>query len=376
MKAATQYFERQGVSCPSKESARELLGDLPTLMLPITEGMARAEADAKAVATAKIAKLKDAGVDVSAVPQSELDTGTGPVLNAELQWVRHIAHCRANGRETRAASLQTLLTRIEDWRDTTAERLRMAPAKVLPSHLAKIVAYSMPTTTEGLVGAGVRIAGVDTLAALITSSIADLPGLRNPGSGDCSGGGGRAMRLGVVTPASAWRYAVYKPKTRKGHPPEPPPWEVSWDRFHNRGESVEAIAMTQVSGRAINPSTVTGHLLEAIAQGRPVDFERLYSNSRSVPNESEWERISDAAAAINIDPQGDPANYSAKEVLKGILGEVVVDKDRELKTEAERNIEMSWYSKMKVWVALKRAGQEPQWMGDSNGSDTKKRRMY
>ena len=84
--------------------------------------------------------------------ETTLDAGAGPALNAELQWVRHLAHCRNNGREHRADALQTLLGRIEGWRDATAEKLGMAPGAVLPSHLTKAVAYAMPSTAEASCG--------------------------------------------------------------------------------------------------------------------------------------------------------------------------------------------------------------------------------
>ena len=40
----------------------------------------------------------------------------------------------------------------------------------------------------------------------------------------------------------------------------------SWERF-SKGEPVDAIAMTQESGKAIQSSTVVGHLLLALQAG-------------------------------------------------------------------------------------------------------------
>ena len=132
--------------------------------LPATEAELASELEARRVADAKVEELRAAGVDVAAVPQAELDAGVGPAINAELQWVRHLRRRRERGRGALAEAAEELLRRVERWRDETAERLGMAPGAVLPSHVAKRVAYAMPTTAEGLRGAGVRIAGVDVAA--------------------------------------------------------------------------------------------------------------------------------------------------------------------------------------------------------------------
>ena len=351
-----------------RERTRRRLRDaLPPFVVPVPEAVAAAEAEARRAADARADELRAAGVDLSAVPQTELDAGCGPALNAELQWVRHLRACRERGRDARADAMSELLARIERWRDEAAERLGMAPGAVLPSHLAKRVAYAMPTTEEGIRGAGVRIAGTETLAALVAASAVELGLVVDDGGGGGGGGGGdggrrsKRMTLGTVTPAAPWRFAVYKPKKKKGCPDEPPPWEVSWRRFQLGGESAEAVAMTQASGRAVQPSTVAGHLLEALAQGRAVDLARLGAAAGHPPDESEWTRIEDAAVAAAQDPEGDPSAFAAKDVLRAILGEETVDKDRELKTEEERAAEGSWYAKIRFWAALRRCGHAPEW---------------
>ena len=141
---------------------------------PATEAELASELEARRVADAKVEELRAAGVDVAAVPQAELDAGVGPAINAELQWVRHLRRRRERGRGALAEAAEELLRRVERWRGETAERLGMAPGAVLPSHVAKRVAYAMPTTAEGLRGAGVRIAGVETLAATIDDARREL----------------------------------------------------------------------------------------------------------------------------------------------------------------------------------------------------------
>ena len=54
-------------------------------------------------------------------------------------------------------------------------------------------------------------------------------------------------------------------------PPKPKAaaWEKSWQRF-GMGQPVDAIAMTQESGKAIQPSTVVSHLFLALQAGTTV----------------------------------------------------------------------------------------------------------
>lgn len=356
--------------------------------LPATEAELASELEARRVADAKVEELRAAGVDVAAVPQAELDAGVGPAINAELQWVRHLRRRRERGRGALAEAAEELLRRVERWRDETAERLGMAPGAVLPSHVAKRVAYAMPTTAEGLRGAGVRIAGVETLAATIDDarrelglaaaapeSETDASNREGPGA---AASRSRRMRLTVARPARPWAFATYRPRKRKGFPDEPPPWEVSWRRFRDGGESVEAVATTRADGRAVQPSTVVGHLLEALVQGRDVDLGRALGGGSdfgaTVPREAEWERMEDAASAEGVDPVGDPSAFSAKAILRGVVGAELAEKDRELKTEGERAAEAAWYGKIRVWAAMRRAGQKPEWVeAEDEGSDGGKR---
>ena len=76
---------QSGPLLTSKSVARERLGELPTVTLPVPEGVARAEAEAAAAADAKLEELRTAGVDVSAVPQSELDAGGERVRQTDRQ---------------------------------------------------------------------------------------------------------------------------------------------------------------------------------------------------------------------------------------------------------------------------------------------------
>ena len=355
------------------------------VMLPVPESLARAEADAKAAADAKVLELETAGVDTSAIPAAELEAGSGPALNAELQWARAIAKLRQSGddaKRARANAMAELLRRVERWRDSTAEKLGMAPASVFASFVAKRVAYTCASgghlDVESLRSAGVRVAGADGLAAELKSAAAELGLARETfgGAGDASD---KRMRLASFAPVTPWPFAVYKPRKKKGCPDEPPPWETSWRRFAG-GEAPAAIALTQPSGRAVQVTTVVGHLLEALTQGRTVDFKRLGSFeglADRFPTEREWRAMDDAADETAQDPAGDPASFSQRELLRGdaLLGAEAVDVDRELKSEKQRAAEASWYDKIRVYVALRRAGVEPEWDdADEAAPDAKRAR--
>ena len=373
-------------SVPSTASASErreaaqasLRARLQTrVVLPVPESLARAEADRKAAADAKVRELEDSGADTSAIPAAELEAGAGPALNAELQWSRALAKLRKDPTDAaklkRADAMTELLRVVERWRDATAEKLGMAPGSVFASFVAKRVAYTCASgghlDVESLRAAGVRVAGAEGLAAELSRAATELGLARESvsgGSGSGAPASSRAMRLGVFAPPKPWAFAVYKPKKKKGFPDEPPPWETSWIRFARRGEAPAAIAMTQPSGRAVQVATVVGHLFEALAQGRPVDFGRLGGFdglADRFPTELEWRAIDDAAARTAQDPAGDPAAFSQRELLRSdaLLGAEAVDVDRELKTETQKAAEASWYEKIRVYVALRRAGIEPEW---------------
>ena len=199
-----------------ERSRRRLRDALPPFVAPVPEAIAAAEAEARRAADARVDELRAAGVDVSTVPQTELDAGCGPALNAELQWVRHLRACRERGRDARADAANELLARIERWRDDAAERLGMAPGAVLPSHIAKRVAYAMPTTEEGIRGAGVRIAGTETLAALVAASTVELGLVVDDRGATRVVDGARACRSGRSPPPRLGVSRCINPRRRRG----------------------------------------------------------------------------------------------------------------------------------------------------------------
>ena len=380
---------RRGGAPRKPRSPRSRAAPGARVILPVPESLARAEADAKAAADAKVLELEAAGADTSAIPAAELEAGAGPALNAELQWARAIAKLRQSGddaKSARADAMAELLRRVERWRDSTAEKLGMAPGSVFASFVAKRVAYTCASgghlDVESLRSAGVRVAGAEGLAAELKSAAAELGLARETvgGVGEArTDASDKRMRLASFAPVKPWPFALYKPRKKKGCPDEPPPWETSWRRFAG-GEAPAAIALTQPSGRAVQVTTVVGHLLEALTQGRTVDFKRLGSFeglADRFPTEREWRAMDDAADRTAQDPAGDPASFSQRELLRSdaLLGAEAVDVDRELKSEMQRAAEASWYDKIRVYVALRRAGVEPEWDdADEAAPDAKRAR--
>jgi hypothetical protein len=71
---------------------------------------------------------------------------------------------------------------------------------------------------------------------------------------------------------------------------------VSYERFA-KGDTLQAIAMQQPSGKPVQASTIQVHIMTALSFQRPVDLRRLFEQSETVlPNEQEWSKMEEAAA--------------------------------------------------------------------------------
>ncbi|CEF97424.1 DNA/RNA helicase, DEAD/DEAH box type, N-terminal [Ostreococcus tauri] len=321
------------------ESQKFLDGGLkpPPLMFLAPESVIAAER----ALTSKIAKVKttliEGGVDVSNIPSHELAAGHGEMIDAELEWLRRLEVYRGT---PRADALADLLAKIETWRDDRAQALGMAPASVLSAHMCKKIAYSQPRSVEALRAVGVRVTGVETLSELINAA---LPQLEEPAG---AVGGEDALLLGVITPQK-WELAEYKPKKGPGGTMAKPNWEVSYERFAN-GEHVETIAMT-TQPKAIQNATVFNHLLEALAHGKTLDFDRAVSNMPSAHRltRTDCETFSQTARALRLDPRTDRAP-PARALLDGLI------RDAADKSDAEKSRDACWFAKVRTWIALRR----------------------
>jgi len=242
--------------------------------------------------------------------------------------------------------LEKLLQGLMAWRDRTAMELKLSPFHVLPDHIARNLAYSRPTALEALQQCGVRVRSSELLAVI--QDLGQQHGLSVAAGMEPETDNENSYMVfpsGAVKPANKWEHAIYKaPKGKL------PPWEYSWERF-GKGEHPEAIAANQPNGKPVQTSTVFGHLLEALVQGRAVDLCRL-AEVKAPPVKSDWEKMEHVVAVEGVSI-GSP-DFKAKDLLRAILGEKV-DMEPASKTEAARLEESTWYDKIRYFQTLKRA---------------------
>ncbi|EOD08626.1 hypothetical protein EMIHUDRAFT_438278 [Emiliania huxleyi CCMP1516] len=250
----------------------------------------------------------------------------------------------------------------------------MAPASVLADHLVMKICHTKPTESESLLALGARITaqGANALIELIQrwrTAHADVAGGASQGPAASQGGasaagasqGGAPMQLPTetYTPAAPWKLAV-PPAGKK-----PPVWDASWRRFQQgQKESIEQIALTQVSGKAILPSTVSGHLLTALVQGRPVDLARLAqqvtAQGLAPPSEDEWDRLESAEAASGIDV------VTTLKLVKTDMCKVFLpaaEKEWAERDDAEKAEVSYWYAKLDWYTAFRKVGLVPSFAG-------------
>ena len=356
---------------------------MPALMLPVPDSVRRDDkveqekaASTRLEVSKALQKLKAAGIDVSMVPEAELEPGADktPVTSAILHWTRTLDDWKARGQVARAEAHEALYRQLMQWRTAEAARLRMAPASVLADHLVMKICHTKPTESESLLALGARITaqGANALIELIQrwrTAHADVAGGASQGPAASQGGasaagasqGGAPMQLPpeTYTPAAPWKLAV-PPAGKK-----PPVWDASWRRFQQgQKESIEQIALTQVSGKAILPSTVSGHLLTALVQGRPVDLARLAqqvtAQGLAPPSEDEWDRLESAEAASGIDV------VTTLKLVKTDMCKVFLpaaEKEWAERDDAEKAEVSYWYAKLDWYTAFRKVGLVPSFAG-------------
>lgn len=327
------------------EKGREARSQRVEIRLPVPMAIRQQEEEASRKAAAREQEIKSAGFDPKKVPRSELDADEGPMLF----YIRKLKHWRENGKETLAENHEELRRRVLKWRDGVAQKLRMAPADVLAEHVVVNITYVKPKSVESLRAAGARIVGVEELVALVAEAEQEL----FPKSASTQGTSAESAKLvlpqGSWTPSAPWIGAVYKP----GKGGAKPPWEISYIRFAG-GDSLEQIAMQQPSGKPVQVSTVANHVFTALGFAKPVDLRRLFQQADdiSAPDEAQWTKLDEAAAERGCDVNS--SEFKAKDVLCGVLGESV-NRDPAEKSEADKEQERQWYSRIRAWQALKRA---------------------
>jgi len=353
--------------------------------LPVPQTVRLQEEKEKRVIESKKQELIKGGVDVKKIPLKELERGEGKTIDAQLTWTRRLAHFRTNGSEEKATKYEEMLTRIFAWRDGVAQKLNMAPGAVLGDTLALNIAYSQPTSVEALNQAGVRIVGVEDLAELMKSSTKELFGKESsdslPANGLLMAVDGDSGSTGVNAVSNAamlfpdgpwqapmkWENAIYK-TAKNGSLPV---WEVSYNRWA-KGEHPQAIAMNQTSGKAIQVTTIFGHLMTALSHAKPVHLRLLAEQCENpAPREDEWKRMEEAAAVGNLNVDAD--DYKAKDVLAGILGAENVNMEHTAKSEEQKTQEAHWYKLIRWWEPLRRIRFPVQF--NASGEDAKRQKV-
>jgi len=337
------------------EKGSQLVDDLnaPLVILAPPQGLVEQER-LQAVKLARQKKeLKSAGVSLDQVPQAELEARDGPTT----RWVRLIASFRTEGQDEKANAHETLRANIFRWRDRVAVQMRVSPHNVLPDHMAYSVVHTLPKSLEELVQIGVRVR-TEELYELLANDV-EMLGLSKaaPGAQGSAGvGEGEEMVVqlpsGIWNPPRAWVGAIYK-FGRKG---KLPTWEVSYNRFQ-QGEHPSAIAMKQDTGRPIKLNTVIAHLTEALMQGRSIDMTRF---GQLMPDltKAQWDCLDSIAAQLSAPPGGLEADFKLKDFARAILGDKV-DKEFGEKTESDRQDEVFWRDRIKLFRLCRCIGFEP-----------------
>ena len=314
---------------------------LPPLMLICPESVLAAEREMAKKADEIKARLVGSGVDVARIPAHELASGRGEQIDAELEWINRLDYYKGT---PRAEALVDLLSQIEQWRDSRARELGMAPAAVLSAHLCKKIAYTAPRSVEALRAVGVRVTGVESLSKLINDAMPKV-------DVETTSNGALELSLGTIAPNARWHLAEYKPKKGPGGTMVKPNWEVSYERFTS-GEHVETIALT-TQPKAVQPATVFNHLLEALLHAKPLDYDRAasYLPASQRLTKSDCAMFADVQLSKRVDVVAERAPST-----RAFLADVIRDVPSASKFDAERQRDAVWYTKLRTWIALRRAG--------------------
>lgn len=310
---------------------------------------------------ALIAKLKESGVDTKKIPKKELEMGDGEIIRAHKHWVNHLESLKRAGRDERLAQLEDLKRRIVAWRLETAEKLRLAPATVMPEHLLVKVAYASakgPLDSDALRSAGVRV--VIGLVDVLAKWFDETGGNKRE---TVSSGSGLPMLFReeeIFTPTAAWKFAQYKPSKKTGLAS----WESSYNRYM-AGEHPQTIAINPANGRAIQVNTVIGHILDGMLLGKPINLARL-SCITGFPNSEEWKILEDAEKVMDLDVTDDGIKLG--DLLTPIMGEEFFAKEYQDRNDDERGKYSKWCALAKPFFVFRRVGYIPSFGSSGEGA--------
>jgi hypothetical protein len=288
---------------------REALRNSSTpIMLPVPQSLREAEQKDEERRQRVLKDLEDAGVKVEQIPKEEVESGDGEVIRAFSKWHGYLGRLQQAENVQRHAQLEDLFGRIEKWRSDAAVRNEMAPAAVMAEHLMAAVSYAVSTMKPGLkvdrealVAAGVRSRELDSLVEALNFWIGEVqPG----GAETVAVANDKPMTFPEgdepFRPSKPWEHAVYKVVKKTGL--------ASWESSHQRflaGENPQTIAMSPANGRPIQVSTVIGHILDGLVQGRAVPLQRV-AQFTSPPTKHEWEQLQEAERVTEMSVVADP----------------------------------------------------------------------
>eukprot|EP00594_Rhizosolenia_setigera_P004227 CAMPEP_0178948180 /NCGR_PEP_ID=MMETSP0789-20121207/5326_1 /TAXON_ID=3005 /ORGANISM="Rhizosolenia setigera, Strain CCMP 1694" /LENGTH=1048 /DNA_ID=CAMNT_0020628511 /DNA_START=100 /DNA_END=3246 /DNA_ORIENTATION=- len=332
--------------------------------LPVPPSIREIEAQEEAKRQRMLEELQKEGVDLSQIPKKEIDKGVedSDVLRAYKKWTDYLARLKKIGKEERLAELEDLQKRIETWRMRTAEKLRMAPASVMPDHLIVNIAYTsasshLPMEAESLRSVGLRSGGLDDLVMVLKQWALDTKKTTDDEEGVTNKKKATPMYFSddfVLEPAKGWEHAVYKQNKKTGLAS----WESSYDRFVKGGEHPQAIAIKPANGKPIQVATVINHILQGLLHGRPVPLGRLSKFAHNLPTEEEWEELTKCEVESQINPVDDP-KASMTTFLERIMGEEFTNGPKELRSAEDIEKFRKWISQVQFYFIFRRVDYTP-----------------
>ena len=362
-----QSFSRAYTYYELDAKGHEVLAD-PTLpiMLPVPQSVRDIETELEEKRQKTLDLLQTSGVDVTLIPDKEVELGDGDVIRAFTKWHSYLDGLVKTNKHDRIQQLEDLRLRIDAWRLDTASKYRVAPATVLAEHVVVLIAYTVASMRPGqkmekeaLVGAGVRSREVDSLVNSLHEWVDEV----QPASDAASRATAASMIVfddAPFTPAKAWEYSSYKPKKTTGM--------ATWESSHKRflaGEHPQAIAMSPENGRPVQVATVIGHILQGLELGHPVPLKKLAA-VLPAPTEEEWNELARAEQLSSMSVVGDPetsgvdgGKFSMTEFLRPVMGDAFVDAPYSMRSSHEKAKFGKLCEALRWYSALKRVGFEP-----------------
>jgi RecQ family ATP-dependent DNA helicase len=364
------YSRAFSTFCISAKGLEVLSNESKTIVLTVPQSLRDLEHEDREVRQRVLTQLEEAGINLELIPNEEFESGDGITIQAYLKWNSYIKSLRKRNREDYIQELENLLSRIEVWRHSTAEKVRMAPSTVLAEHLTYSIAYTVATLQgkvekDALVAVGVRSRELESLVQSIHQWQDDVQIVSSSSVKDTTIMS-QMVLPDMFTPPRAWEHAIYKPLKKTGI--------ASWESSHTRfvsGEHPQAIAMSPISGNPVTVATVINHIMEGLVQGRSTPLKRLAFLTNPLPRSDVYDRLIECESMSGMDPVGLPAvsgrdgeTFRMTDFLRPIIGDELADKpfgDRTPKDKAELK---EWYAALNWYLVFRRIGYEPSFALD------------